>query len=102
MSINKITDSNYAETLAGKKAVVKFYADWCGSCRLFSPKFESLAEQDNMSGFIFLETDAENNPSVRATAEVSSLPYFAIYENGQFLRGVSTAKVESLEKLILA
>ena len=43
MSINKITDSNYSETLAGKKAVVKFYADWCGSCRLFSPKFESLS-----------------------------------------------------------
>jgi hypothetical protein len=37
---------------------------------------------------------------VRKTAEVNSLPYFAIYENGTFVKGISTAKEESLIELI--
>jgi thiol-disulfide isomerase/thioredoxin len=101
MSVQIINDSNYQENMIGKKAIVKFYADWCGSCRLFAPKFQTMSENEKFSDFIFLKTNAEENPEFRATAEVSSLPYFAIYENGKFVKGLSTAREESLEKLIL-
>ena len=100
MSVNIINDQNYTNEINKGVSIVKFYADWCGSCRLFAPKFKRLSEDETFSKVNFLEVDAENNPEFRATAQVSNLPYFGVYKDGKFVTGVSTAKEEALIEML--
>jgi thiol-disulfide isomerase/thioredoxin len=98
--IKMLLDSTYKTELADTKTVVKFYADWCGSCRLFAPKFKKMAEDEQFSSFQFGESNAEENPEFRKFAEVNNLPYFAVFENGEFKGGLSTAKPEALAEFV--
>lgn len=102
MATHELNDANAAETFAQyPKAIVKFYADWCGMCRLMTPKFKKLAKDERFEGIGFLDLNAEENAGLRATATASNLPFFAWYENGEFVGGVATSKIESVEKLIV-
>jgi len=101
MSVTAITDQNKSETLdTAPLAVVKYYADWCGSCRLIAPKFGKLAQEERFAGVQFLEVNAEHNPELRALAQVSNLPTFATFKNGQLVHSDFTAKIETVEKMV--
>jgi thiol-disulfide isomerase/thioredoxin len=101
MSVNPISDAEFTEQLtAHPKVVVKYYADWCGSCKLFSPKYKRLAADERFSDVTFLDVNAEKNPEARKAAGVTTLPYFAIFRNGQLLEALSTSKEETLVELL--
>ena len=46
MSVEKLNSQNaFKEALKSQKLVaVDFYANWCGPCRVISPKFEAFAK----------------------------------------------------------
>ena len=46
MSVQKVdTLEDFKKALAeNKRVAVDFYADWCGPCRMISPKFAKFAE----------------------------------------------------------
>jgi thioredoxin 1 len=95
MAVTKITDAEFASILAeNPKVVIKYFATWCGSCRLFAPKFKRISEDPNYEGTLFLEIDAENNPEARKTAGVDNLPFFASFKDGKLVEGKSAAKEE--------
>lgn len=99
MAVTKADDNNFESLLAEyPKAIVKYYATWCGSCRLISPKFKRLSEENMNIGFI--EVDAENSPEARKKAGVNNLPYFAIFENTELVEGDAGAKEEFIISLI--
>lgn len=101
MAVIDIDDSNVKEILnQNEKVIVKYYASWCGSCRLIKPKYRRLSEEERFKGIAFLDTDAEHNPESRKLADVKSLPYFAIFKNGELVEGVSTSKEESVIELL--
>lgn len=99
--VHKITDETFAAELAShENVVIKFYADWCGSCRLFAPKFTRLSKDHNFETIRFLEVNAEENPEIRKVANVNNLPYFATFKNGQLVQGETTSKEEFLVKML--
>lgn len=99
--VTKITDIDFKEQLANNpKVVVKYFADWCGTCRLFSPKFKKMSEREEFNGILFLDVNAEENPEARKLAGVSNLPFFAVFQNGQLLAADSTSKEEAVENLV--
>jgi len=100
----KSTDADFSNALQkNEKVIVKYYADWCGSCRLFSPKYNRLSNDERFSDTVFLDINAEENPEARKKASVSNLPFFAIFKNGVLVEGATTSKeeyvVEMLQKL---
>ena len=101
MAVIDIDDSNVKENLnQNEKVIVKYYAGWCGSCRLIKPKYKRLSNDERFANVAFLDVDAEHNPETRKLAGVQNLPYFAIFKNGEFVEGVSTSKEENVVELL--
>ncbi len=97
----KATDSDFTELITNNNSVVvKFYAGWCGACRLFAPKFTKISNKPEHEGILFLDVNAEENPEARKFAGVSNLPFFAVIKNGQIIASDTTAKEEALEQMI--
>jgi thioredoxin 1 len=101
MAVTKVTDTEFTEQITNQaKVVVKYYADWCGSCRLFSPKFNRLSNDERFAGITFLDVNAETSPEARRMAGVTNLPYFAVFKNGALVEAVATSKEDSVVELI--
>lgn len=99
--VHKVTDLEFNDLInSHEKIVVKYFANWCGSCRLFAPKFTKLSNKEEYRHIQFIEVNAEENPLARRFAGVSNLPYFAIINNGELVKGDTTAKEESLENML--
>ncbi len=101
MAVELKTDQDFSSSLKeNKKVIVKYYADWCGSCRLFAPKFRRLSEDERFSDVAFLDVNAENSPEARKLAGVSNLPFFAAFKDGQLVSTIPTSKEESVIELL--
>ena len=101
MAVQTITDKEFEKTLSDNdKVVVKYFADWCGSCKLIAPKYKRMSDDDDMKGVTFVEINAEENPQAREKAGVNNLPFFATFKNGKLVEGRPTSKKEKVEEMI--
>ena len=101
MAVIQASDQNFKEQLANNElVVVKYYADWCGSCKLFAPKYNRVSNEEQYSNIAFLDVNAEKSPEARKAAKVDNLPYLAVFKNGELVEGSASSKEEYLRKLI--
>lgn len=101
MSVIQVTDSEFSTSLSGNdKVMVKYYADWCGSCKLIAPKYRRLSEDERFTDIKFLEVNAEDNENARKMAGVDNLPFFAVFKAGKMVEGTATSKLEKVEELL--
>lgn len=101
MAVTISTDTDFQKHLqSNDKVVVKYYADWCGSCRLFAPKYKRLSADERFEGVTFLDVNAEQSPEARKAAQVTNLPYFAIFKDGEFVEAVASNKEDVVVELI--
>jgi thioredoxin 1 len=99
--IHIIADDNFEKFIQeNEKVVVKYFANWCGTCRLFAPKYKNLSENESYAHVKFLDINAEESPIARKMASVSNLPYFATFKNGQLIKAQATSKQEAVEAMI--
>lgn len=99
--VHQVNDSDFEKQLKrGGIVVVKFFASWCGSCKLFAPKFRRISEEDRYSEITFLDINAEDNEKARKTAGVDNLPFLAVFKDGELLEGSATSKEEYLHSMI--
>ena len=101
MEVTEATDKEIKHLLENNgKVIVKYYADWCGSCKLFSPKFRRIANDESNDGILFLDVNAEENPEARKLAGVDNLPFFATFSNGQLLEASATSKEDVVNSML--
>ena len=101
MSIHVATDSDFNDTIeSNDKVVVKYFANWCGSCKLFSPKYKRLSNDERFADVTFLDVNAEENPGARKIAGVDSLPYFAVFKGGKLVEGAATSLEPKVVEMI--
>ncbi len=101
MSVTLNTDADFETSLKEHdKVVVKYFANWCGSCKLFAPKFRRLSDDERFGDVEFLEVNAEENEKARRAGGVSHLPFFAVFKNGELVEGLATSKEEVVVDLI--
>ena len=80
MAVEKITMQNFNEFIQNGTAVVDFYADWCGPCRMLAPALEELADEHPEIKVGKLNVDEA--PALAARFGISSIPFVARFENG--------------------
>ncbi len=101
MPVQKATDADFTDLLSeNERVVVKYYADWCGSCRLFAPKFKKMSEDEGLANVTFLDVNAETDQVARKVVGVTNLPFFAAFRDGQLVGTVSATREEAVRDLI--
>lgn len=101
MSVFQGTDADFESAIRShERTIVKYYTDWCGSCQLMSPFFRQLSTSQNYQGVHFLEVNAELHPQARQMGKVNHLPFFALFKQGNLVKGLSTKKKETLLELL--
>jgi len=105
MPVKVASDSDFSSTIANSEfVIVKFYADWCGSCKLLAPKYRRMSDDLRFSDVVFLDVNSETSPETRTGLNVDNLPFFATFHNGTVVESGATAKEDSvlgmLERLV--
>lgn len=61
--------------------VCDFTAEWCGPCKIMGPLFEKACKEYPNVNFIKVDIDSADN--VASTANISAVPTFQFYKNGE-------------------
>jgi thiol-disulfide isomerase/thioredoxin len=97
--LEELTEDNLADIISqNQKVLVQFSAGWCGNCRIMKPKFKKKSSENNDIPFVLV--DSEKFPNSRKLADVSNLPTFAVFKNGECVNQLQTNKSELLLSFI--
>lgn len=95
----ELTDDTLDQVLEkNPKVMVQYGATWCGNCKITKPKFKRFASQHDDITFVYV--DAEKFPNSRKFANVSNLPTFAGFVNGNLVQEAQGNKVETIETVV--
>ena len=83
-NINEITSAEFEKQVLRSPipALVKFYAEWCGPCRLLAPVLEEVAEELQGQVTVF-KVDATNNMELVQRHGIIALPTVSIFDQGR-------------------
>ena len=81
MSVQKLNQNNFQNTIASGTTLVDFYADWCGPCRMVSPIVDEIAQERNDITVGKVNVDDENALAMKYG--VMSIPTLIVFKDGQ-------------------
>lgn len=92
--MSKITDvtTTFDEFIKDGVAVVDFWAEWCGPCRMLAPIFEEVAEE--LIEVKFGKVDVDKNKSLAEKFKIMYIPNLCVFKDGQLvdrIQGLSDA-----------
>ena len=82
--VPQVTDQTLADTIAPGSGLVavKFWAPWCGPCRMMKPTVEAVA-RDYAGSLRVVEFDTDANPRATAQLGVRSIPMIILFRDGE-------------------
>jgi thioredoxin len=91
--------------LGDKPAIIDFYADWCGPCKMVAPILEELAEEYDGQIYIY-EVDTEAEQQLAAEFGIRSIPsllFIPMDEAPQMAQGALPKDVfkQAIEEVLL-
>jgi thioredoxin 1 len=101
----EFSDINFQETALDKKgvAVVDFWAEWCGPCRMITPIIEELSKQYDDSEVLVGKLNVDHNPEVSSKFGIRSIPTILILKDGEVVdKHVGVISKPALEQKINA
>ena len=81
MSVQKLNQNNFNNAIANGTALVDFYADWCGPCRMVSPIVDEIAEERRDITVGKVNVDDENALAMKYG--VMSIPTLIVFKDGK-------------------
>lgn len=85
------------------KKVIKFWAPWCGPCRMYAPTFTKVAEKfKDQVQIIEVDVD-EDTEGLAGEYKVRNIPFTVmVREDGSVVSKVGVLTEDQLEELILS
>jgi thioredoxin 1 len=80
-----LNDKEFTGVVGGAKiALIDFYADWCGPCRMMAPIIDTFAKE--YSGKVLVaKVNVDNNPEISQKFGITSIPTFGIFKSGKLM-----------------
>jgi thioredoxin 1 len=89
--IQELIDSN-------SHVVVMFGASWCGPCKVFKPKFQSISEENE--DVVFAYCDVDETSALAAELEIQSVPTVVGFFEGVEEASVVGPSVDRVKELV--
>jgi len=88
-----VNDADFDEMVLGASlpAVVDFWAEWCGPCRMVAPIMDQMA-QEFAGRVIIASLNVDSNPQVAQRYGIRSIPTLLFFRNGQVVDRVVGAQ----------
>jgi thioredoxin 1 len=71
------------------KAIVDFWAEWCGPCKMVGPVLQELSDE---AGVKLIKVNVDENQELATEFGITSIPVIMVVENGEILKQVIGAK----------
>lgn len=93
MTEKELTQDTFDEFIAGGKAVVDFWAPWCGPCKMMAPEFEKASEK--ISDVKFGKVNVDENQELAQRFQVMSIPTTILFKDKEQVDRKSGAMSEA-------
>lgn len=80
MAVVSLTNDNFQDNIKNL-AVVDFYAEWCGPCKMLKPILEQLS--DEFDNIIFGKINVEDAPDLAKEFNVMAVPTIVFISGGK-------------------
>ncbi len=79
-----VNDSNFDEIVikSDKPAMVDFWAEWCGPCRMIAPYVEQMVEEFKDKALI-VKVDVDNCPDIASKFGIRNIPTILFIKDGK-------------------
>jgi thioredoxin 1 len=97
--IKHVTETSFADEVlrSATPALVDFWAEWCGPCKMIAPVLEDSAE--SYAGRLSVaKVNVDENPALAAQYHVRGIPTLMIFKDGE----VVATKIGAVSKSQLA
>jgi thioredoxin 1 len=99
MGMENLTEANFQKTIAKKNVAVKFWAEWCGPCKMLTPLYEELSRE--MKDVHFTAVNVDKSGSTPSNAGVRGVPTIVLFSEGKEVgRVVGFVPKDALKKKI--
>jgi thioredoxin 1 len=92
----KVTDDNFEEEILNSEmpAMVDFWAEWCGPCKMVSPVVEELA-QEYQGRVKVASLDVDGNRQTPAKFGIRNIPTLIFFKGGEVANTIIGAHPKS-------
>ncbi len=83
MSVKNLNNENFKSEILDREgiAIVDFYADWCGPCKMMAPTIDKIAEENPELNVAKVNVDLDGELAQRYG--VMSIPTIVIFKDGK-------------------
>lgn len=83
MNIIQGTNQNFDELVSRGVVLVKFFATWCGPCRMLNPIIEEVSNEKNLT-VVTVDIDKETDLTIKYS--VMSVPTLMLFKDGKLIK----------------